>query len=302
MVWQLDDYATRDAADCMRSTRLECRTIHNPIKGIVPSENLALEAATGDILFLIDDDATAPQDWIERHLSQYGDGSIGAVGGPADNYESSGARFPIHPAEPIGKLTWYGSLIGNMYDQPTEWRSRGIREVDHLVGYNMSIRRASFGRFEERLKPYWHMFEADVCLQVKASGYRVLFDFDNVVRHYPTNTVYRAGRTGNLQLKVYNNAYNWAFVMAKHSSLPLRAPRVCYMFLVGKSSSPGFVSALAVGLKTRSIRSEAGILRRTWKSYLEGWRAGTSARFSTIGTPVESHSAATNHDESISFG
>ena len=66
--------------------------------------------------------------------------------------------------------------------------------VDHLVGYNMSLRRAAFDRFEEALRPYWQMFELDACLQVRRRGFRVMFDFGNVVEHHPTNTAYVGGR------------------------------------------------------------------------------------------------------------
>ena len=104
-----------------------------------------------------------------------------------------------------------------MYDHPDEWSSREPRQVDHLVGYNMSFRRCAIECFETNLRRYWQLFELDVCLTVRDNGYRVMFDFGNVVEHHPTNATYAGGRDGDLQVKIYNGAYNKAFVLAKHS-------------------------------------------------------------------------------------
>ena len=42
--------------------------------------------------------------------------------------------------------------------------------LDALVGYNMSLRRTAFDRFEATLRPYWNLFEVDACFQVKEIG------------------------------------------------------------------------------------------------------------------------------------
>ncbi|NIM52636.1 MAG: glycosyltransferase, partial [Gemmatimonadales bacterium] len=182
VVWQGDDVATRHAAEHLKGTLpYQLRTLHSPKVGVVPAENTAVQAASGDIVLLIDDDATAPEDWIERHLRHYKDPTVGAVGGPADNFLPDGNAYPTHAAEPQGRLTWYGKTIGNMHDQPETWRSRQPTEVHHLVGYNLSVRRPAVKIFEAGLRPYWQLFELDACLQVRAGGYRVLFDYGIVV-------------------------------------------------------------------------------------------------------------------------
>ena len=114
-------------------------------------------------------------DWLGRHLSFYADPEIGAVGGTIQNFFPDGSGFAVRGAAPNGTITWFGKMNGNLYDQPEAWRARPARPVDHLAGGNMSLRRAAFHRFEDRLLPYWQGFEADVCLQVKARGYRVHF-------------------------------------------------------------------------------------------------------------------------------
>lgn len=279
VVWQADDCATRDAAEKFkRQTTLPVVIAHSPVKGITVAENVALSCAWGEILLLIDDDATAPPPWLERHLAYFEDDTVGAVGGPADNYTPSNAPFPRREPKQIGRIMWYGRTIGNMYDYPNHWRRRPAIEVDHAVGYNLAIRRVAFGRFEERLRPYWQKFETELCLQVSRRGYRILFDFGNVVNHYPTNTVYAPGRSGDLEVKVYNAAFNWAFVLSKHSPGYLTVPRLVYLLLIGSSSTPGIFSVLTNALRGGSFLAEAVLLPTTLRNFVSGWSAGVKAR------------------------
>jgi len=288
VVWQADDDPTRRVAEAWKERfggRLEI--VHSRARGVVPAENRALTAASGDIVLLIDDDARAPSDWVERHANHYADPTVGAVGGPADNFEPDGTPFPKRAQTPMGKLTWFGKMYGNMYDQPAEWRSKAPVEVHHLVGYNMSLRRSAFGSFEGGLRPYWQMFELEACLQVRARGYRVLFDFSNVVTHHPTNTVYVQGRQGDLTTKVYHAAYNHAYVLAKHSPRLLRAVRLLFLLTVGSTSSPGLAGSAAAVRRFGSPGRELQILRNTWRAHVAGWRAGVRRRGGTEGSAGE---------------
>src|SRR5450432_2497603 len=78
VVWQGDDTPTRDELVAIRGrVNFELRILHLERPGIVPAENLALSAARGEIVFLIDDDAVAPADWIDGHLRHYVDPKVG---------------------------------------------------------------------------------------------------------------------------------------------------------------------------------------------------------------------------------
>ncbi len=279
VIWQSADVATRDIAEQLRDrVTYPLRIVHSAAIGIVPAENAGLDAATGEIILLIDDDAVAPAGWIARHLGFYSDSSVGAVGGPANNFRSDGTPFPKRTVEPVGKLTWFGKSLGNMYDHADEWRRRPAKDVDHLVGYNFSIRRKAFQTFEVGLKPYWQMFEMDACLQAKARGYRILFDFGNVVDHHPTNTVYAGGRDGDLETKVWNSAFNHAFLLAKHSRYPLKHIRLLYLLGIGTVGSPGLLGFLFSLRRFGHFSREKGILRKTWQSHWRGWMAGNRRR------------------------
>jgi GT2 family glycosyltransferase len=279
VVWQGDDVPTRDALAGVRSTLpYRLLDLHNPQTGIVPAENLALEHATGEVIALIDDDAVPPSDWLKKHLEFYLDPAVGAVGGPADNWLIDGTLFPRRTVEPVGRLTFFGRIHGNMHTQALEWRRRPPAVVDHLVGYNMTLRRRAFDRFEWRLRPYWQSFELDACLQVKARGFRVVFDFGNVVDHHPRGVVYGGGRNGDLRLKIYNGAFNIALVLAKHSPLGLRMLRLTYLLLVGSVSGPGLLGAFIGYWRYGNFHREAGVLLRTWGAVISGWRAGSALR------------------------
>jgi GT2 family glycosyltransferase len=282
IAWQGDDTPTRDKAEELgHALGLPLRVVHVAEPGVVSAENAALEQAAGEIIFLIDDDAVAPLDWVARHLAHYNDSTVGAVGGPADNRDDQGNRFPIRSAEPIGIITWFGRLIGNMHDQPPEWRSQPPRDVMHLVGYNMSLRRAAFDRFEPALRRYWQMFEADACLQVRARGYRVRFDPGIVIDHCAgllTAAAYMPDRQSDLETRVANAAYNLAFVLSKHTSAPLRWLRWLYLMGVGTTWIPG---PLLLPLSIRRYgqpRRELAVARMAWASKQAGWRDGCRRR------------------------
>lgn len=282
VVWQGDDTATRDHAEALgRALALPLHLVHITEPGIVPAENAALDQATGEVILLIDDDAVAPIDWVARHLAHYADATVGAVGGPAVNRDAQGNRFPVRAVEPIGTITWFGRFIGNMYDQPDDWRARPARDVMHLVGYNMSLRRSAFDRFEPALKRYWQLFEADACLQVRARGYRVRFDPAIVVDHgagVGSASAYAPDRTGDLAVRVANAAYNLGFVLGKHSPAALRWVRWLYLMGVGTTWMPGpLLLPLSMVRYGHPLR-ELAVARMAWANKRVGWRAGRRAR------------------------
>jgi len=279
VIWQGDDYGTqRTVGEWRDRVGYDLRSIHSPTSGIVPAENCGLAQARGDIIFLIDDDATAPPEWIENHLRHYGNPRVGAVGGPIRNYSPEGKLAIERNAMPIGRLLWYGKLIGNGFDHVSSWSQRAPILVDHVAGSNVSARRSAFSEFEQNLRPYWQCFEADFSLQVKSNDYRILFDFANHVDHWPSGSVYVAGRQGDLEMKVINAAFNEALVLSKHSPVWLRWIRVSYVLLLGTPSVPGlFCIPLAIrkfGNPMAELRLGAATIRARW----QGWRAGARRR------------------------
>ncbi len=280
IVWQGDDTSTRDAAESLRDeSPFPIAVVHCREVGIVAAENRALEVASGRIVLLTDDDVVVPRDWVERHLAYYQDPRVGAVGGPYRNIRPDGTSQPERTAGPVARMTWYGRVHGNMYDHPIGWRRRAPRDVDHLAAGNMSLRRSAFDGFEARLRPYWRMFELEACLRLKALGFRVVFDFANVVDHHFSDTPGNLpGRLGDLQTKVYNAAYNRAFALANHSPWYLRPWRLLYLAAVSTAEAPGPLGFPLALKRHGNPRREAAIVGNVWRHRREGWRAGTKAR------------------------
>lgn len=276
VVWQEDDIETRDAArDLCGRVQYPLKVLHSAARGIVPAENVALNNASGEILLLLDDDTSPHSQWIARHLAHYATSAIGAVGAPVRNYNPDGAPYPLRRPAQLGRLRFYGRMIGNLFDHPPEWSARPSIEVDHLAAGNMSIRRSAFSHFEAGLKPYWQGFELDICLQAKARGFRVMFDCGNAIDHHPTNSVFQQDRSGDLGLKVLNVAYNHAFVLAKHSTQPCRAVRLLYLLCAGSATVPGLIGFFVAVHRSGKVRLEFDLMRRTISSYLAGWNAGS---------------------------
>ena len=279
VVWQGDDIETKQTAELFgRTAPFRMKVVHRAEPGIVPAENAGLDAAAGEIILLIDDDAIAPRDWVLRHLAHYEDPTVGAVGGPYMNYHPDGRSFERRQPQKVGKIEWYGRFIGNMFDHIDVWRTRPPSRVDHLAGGNMSLRRRAFSRFEEALKPYWQLFEADACMQVSSRGFQVLFDWSNRIEHFPTSGVFNQDREGNLDRKIFNSAYNHAFVLAKHSGWDLGFVGLAYLWLAGSTANPGVLGFFRAVSRYGGVRRELMILRCTLVCHGSGWRDGLACR------------------------
>jgi GT2 family glycosyltransferase len=279
VVWQADDIATRDAVLAMGDEApAGLELVHSPEANMVGALNAGMSAADTDIILRTDDDTIVPPDWVERHLAFYRDPTIGAVGGPYDNFRPDGSPFVKRAPTRIGELTWYGKTFGNIYDQVPAMRELKPRDVNHVNGNNLSLRRGACGKYDRHLRPYWQDNELDICLQVKAHGHRVVFDFANVVLHHPTSNVAEPGRGGDLNIKIFNGAYNRSFVLSKHSPPHLRGVRLLYILMVGSVAAPG-LAALPIAIKRygRPAR-ELRILFATWKHNLAGWGDGARVR------------------------
>ena len=242
--------------------------------GIVAAENAALRASNCDIVVLLDDDAIAPPQFIERHRTYYQDPTVGAAGGCVYNFYPNGNPYPCRETQDLGKITFFGRIIGHLHDHPKTWQERQTTEVDHTAGGNMSIRRVAFSKFEDRLRPYWHFFETDACLQVKQRGYKIIFDFANTVNHFPSITEYDRYNKQTAVRHVYNVAYNRGLIHSKFSSLPLLAARMIYWMLIGSRNEPGLLAMLVNAATTRRLVSELRICSKVLPSYVTGVLAG----------------------------
>lgn len=206
----------------------EINAVLTPARGVTAQENAGIQAARGDIVCFMDDDAVARPDWMRRLEGHYANPTVGAVGG-RDVIWLDG-RVLQREVRTVGRVHWYGRLVANHH----QWTS-GIRDVDFLKGCNMSFRREALLPIDRRLVgtiPYG--FEIDLGLLARDRGWRVVYDPELRVDHYPT-THYG---TDALELSWVVN-HNQTYVLLKHLTWPRKLVFLTYTFSIGDKNTIG---------------------------------------------------------------
>ncbi len=264
-----DDYATLAVADAEFPFPIDTVTVSTA--GHIPPLFVGTQRASGEIVFVCDDDAEPHDRWIERALDHFSDPTVGAVGGLV---LQPGFDEGVE-ATTIGKITWSGRFDNtHLHHLPA---NREARDVDVLRGTNMSFRRELIARYP------WDMrlnggaatdYEVALCAWVRRAGYRVVYDPEIIVVHHlaPRPEIGRdvTART------VFHYSHNLVYVSA--TALPpwQRYIAVASAFLIGNRHSYGLASAVIHGLRGRppSLRAEilpafAGKLAglRSWASW-----------------------------------
>src|SRR5439155_3617567 len=171
-------------------------------------------------------------------LPHYDDPSVGGVGGRVlKGSESPGEWWET---DKIGHVLPNGELYAG-FDT-----DRGqILSVDHVMGCNMSFRReviAQLGGFREDYPGISGVCEdSDMCLRVRALGYKILFDPAAVVNHIGAPQV--KGRRFDARYSFYSAQNNLVLLMRHRKLFPGAARR--FLFELGWRQ---FTSALrAIG-------------------------------------------------------
>lgn len=101
-------------------------------QGLAGARNTGIEAAQGDIVAFLDDDAVAAPDWLQMLSAGYEDPQVVGTGGK------------LEPMWPDGRPRWFP----NEFDWVVGCTYRGLPEetspIRNLIGANMSFRREVF--------------------------------------------------------------------------------------------------------------------------------------------------------------
>jgi GT2 family glycosyltransferase len=192
-------------------------------------ENGGIEAAAGEIVAFMDDDAVAHRDWLEKLRAHYSDPSVVGVGG-RDVVNNHGV-VDDRAATVVGRVSWFGRLTANHH-----LRVRGIRDVQLLKGCNMSYRRNAIAPLDPRLTgevPY--AFELDMGLEAVKKG-RLIYDPEVAVDHFPS--VDMSAHRASIAL-VLN--HNMTYILLKQLGWPRRIFFLAYTFLVGDRDTIGLL-------------------------------------------------------------
>jgi GT2 family glycosyltransferase len=239
--------------------------------GIVVAENAILDAATGDVACLLDDDAIARPFWLENLARHYEkDARVGGVAGPA---------IDIVDGKPRQRRARFRNRVifpGLVLDQSTRHTDRTLK-VDHYRGANMSLRIAplrAHGGFDADLRGDCFRFEMDACLGVARQGFRLLFDPEVEADHYEAPRVMNTQRFD--PEAIFNNAANETYVLCKGYGPVGRCCHVLYAFLVGNFPDPGLAWGIGGGIlrlfwNNRNLFGFAAI-GPAWRGRREGLR------------------------------
>jgi hypothetical protein len=233
---------------------LSVRLVNVHPETIIDAEAAGVACARGEIIGFIDDDAVPSSEWCERVASWYANEDVGAVGGPVlaprvqDRAVTAGEICRVRP---------WGAIVDGTHKIVPH-----AREVDHLRGCNMSLRR-TFAIFDEALTGYCYRWELDLCLGVHRAGLRVIYDPAIWVIHHQSG---RQEDAHEIHCRQSNNTY----VLLKHFSAYRRPVFVLFTLLWGDTGCPGIGQYLGWLVKHRRL----GLLTRALLPGMAGKLAG----------------------------
>jgi glycosyltransferase involved in cell wall biosynthesis len=215
--------------------------------GVVRAMMAGFVASAGEVIALTDDDAVPRPDWVARIAAGFADPALGVLGG-RDVLAHCPEPGPGAGAD-VGRLSPWGRLVGNHHTG-----RGGPRDVDVLKGVNLAVRREAAalpaGLRGPGAQPHW---EVALCQWARGRGWRVVYDADLLVDHYPAERPAGDHRGGAAPADVQAEAYNLvAGLLSQRPDLTWR--RAAFGLAVGDAAVPGLARA-AYALLRRDHRT-----------------------------------------------
>ena len=152
----------------------DCRLIQTENRGLANARNLGLNAASGEIVAYLDDDAYPDPDWLTYLAATFLRTPYAGVGGPNIAPPGDG---PI--AECVARAPG-----GPVHVLVTD------REAEHIPGCNMAFRKScleAIGGFDPQFRTAGD--DVDVCWRLQERGWKLGFHPAAVVWHHRRNSV-----------------------------------------------------------------------------------------------------------------
>lgn len=233
-------------ARCQHSVRAQT---HHPAEVVVVEGQSVVGAiATGIArtsapwIAFIDDDAVADPTWLEVLARHFDDPTVGAVGGRILHYENGALRARRYRRGPVARLSWFGRTTSRLLDTPDR---HIVEDVDFLQGSNMCFRREALPQIDkaldEGMAPGYELF---LCLAARRAGWRIVFDSDAVVSHFPAPRPAHVDR-GDERRRAYEYSYVLTYALTRNLSLPRKITFLAYFLVLGQRASPGLVRGIA---------------------------------------------------------
>ncbi|HEY2275478.1 MAG TPA: glycosyltransferase [Steroidobacteraceae bacterium] len=263
------DDATQPALRHAHQESCRLTVVRVQAAGVVAALNAGLASVDADIVAFTDDDAAPRRDWLLQIAACFAsDPLLGGVGGR--DWVHHHGRLEDGSQPVVGRLTWYGCCIGHHH--------LGVgppREVDALKGVNMSFRALALEgvSFDTRLRGTGAQVsnELGVSLAVKRSGWRLVYDPQIAVDHYPAARHDEDQRDHFCCEAVQNAAFNETLLLSEHFRGWRRAVYVVWAFAIGHRAAPGLVQWLR--LRFIEPRTATARFRATWSARVQALRA-----------------------------
>jgi O-antigen biosynthesis protein len=168
----VNDGSTDGTAACAASFPVRLITTEN--LGLSMARNTGLEAATGEIVAYIDDDARPDPDWLRYMVRAFIEGDWAAVGGP-------------NLAPPNDGMV--AECVANSPGAPMHVLLSD-REAEHVPGCNMAVRRSALlriGGFDPRFRVAGD--DVDLCWRLATHDLKVGFSPAAVVWHHRRGSI-----------------------------------------------------------------------------------------------------------------
>ena len=253
-----------------RSTMPGLRAVHVAEPGVLAALRAGVASTDTDLVAMTDDDAVPRPDWLARLLPHFADPSVGAAGGRDAVHQHDTVLEPT-PTE-VGRISTWGKVTGNHH--------LGLghpRDVLVLKGVNMAFRKEALA-FPERLRgsgPQVH-HELASSLWAVRRGWRLIYDPEAVVDHYPGDRFGADTRVGFAPQATQDAAYNLTAVLLSLGPCPAWR-RLAFGLLVGDRRTPGVVRALVAAVRPGDDRVVTRHLVPSLAGQLQAyrdWRCG----------------------------
>lgn len=273
VVHRADDPDTSLAAQQFGEA-VRCVEVSEP--GQVAAMRAGAAAAAGQVIAFTDDDAVPHSDWCRRLREAFADPDVGAVGGRDAVHHGTQLEEGSEPC--VGVVNAFGRVIGHHHV--------GVgpaRDVDHLKGVNMAVRRTCLV-FAVELRGIGAQVGNDlaVSLAVRSAGHRVVYDPAIVVDHHPAARFDEDGREARSVRARADAAFNQSYVVFSLRA-DLRWRRLAYVVLWGDRDNGGAVRSVAARLRRET--ELRGTFAPLLHAQLDAWRLARSRPLSLV--PLE---------------
>lgn len=159
--------STDNTADVLATFVDEVKIRTCPAANLSMSRNIGIQAASGDIVAFIDDDALPEFNWLSEALTAFDSDEVAGVGGIVFDHTGMALQYRFSAADRFGNATFA--------DTPFDDRcTPGSASFPYLQGTNALFRRTALeevGGFDETFDYY--LDETDLCCRLVDAGFRL---------------------------------------------------------------------------------------------------------------------------------